>query len=406
MSKTYKITLGILVLLLLLLTYFEANEPEEVNWNPSYSRLDKIPLGSHVLFENLKDQDFQIEEINLPPFEFLQDSTKQGTYFFLNNQLAFDDAELKILFNWIGDGNTAFLIAENFSQNLLDSLNLEMKTATPTEGISSKPLLNLSAKELEAPDAFLYDRETYLQVFSKNDSLNQDVLGVAQLRKDADIITAPEINFLRDSIGKGAIYLHSFPKAFSNYFLLEENGVEYTARALAYVPGQKRLFWDRYYKAGKSFNTSPLFIILNSKPLRWAYYFIIIGSILYVLFEGKRKQRSIAVVEPLRNQTFDFTRTVAGLHLDRKDYKGITSKKIALFLDYVRTRYRIEAANPKDSNEEFYRRLAALSGNSEKEVEQLWRHMAGLQENPGISKEDLLQLNRGINNFKRRKNGK
>lgn len=403
MSKSYKIMLGILVLLLVLLTYFEANEPEEVNWNPSYSRLDKIPLGTYVLFENLREQKFPIEEVNQPPFEFLQDSSRQGTYFFLNDQLAFDDAELKKLFSWIEAGNTAFLIAESFSQNLLDTLDLKIKTASPIDGFSSKPLLNLSAEELRTEDAFFFDRETYLQVFSEYDTLDQDILGTAQLRQDSPDATKPAINFLRDSIGKGAIYIHSFPKAFSNYFLLEDNNYEYAEKVLSYVPGQKRLFWDRYYKTGKSFNTSPLFVILNSKPLRWAYYFLIIGSILYVLFEGKRKQRSIAIVEPLRNQTFDFTRTIAGLYLDRKDYKGITSKKIALFLDYVRTHYRIET---NELNKNFYSRLAALSGNSEKEVEQLWRHMASLQNNSHVSKEDLLQLNKGINNFKRRKNGK
>src|SRR5690606_26409852 len=179
-------------------------------------------------------------------------------------------------------------------------------------------------------------------------------------------------------------------KAFSNYFLLDGNNAEYAERALAYIPAQKTLFWDHYYKSGKSFYTSPLYLILSSKPLRWAYYFLLIGAVLFVIFEGKRKQRSIPVIEPLRNQTLDFTRTIAGLYLDRGDYKSITSKKISLFLEYVRSHYRIPT---QEVNEAFYRRLAALSENSVEDVKKLWQFMGRLEKTGSVSKEELLQLN-------------
>ncbi len=403
MGKTYKITLVLLVLLLALLTYLEANEPQELNWSPSYSAADKIPLGSHVLFENLQDQNFPMEAVNIPPFEFLNDSTANGTYFFLNDQLAFDKSELKKLLQWIEKGNTAFLIAENFSQNILDTLELEMKVAVPKNGISSKPLLNLSAEELKREEPFLFDRETYLRHFTEVDSTNQEILGISQLRQDNPKIQPSKINFLRDSIGKGALYLNSTPWAFSNYFLLDKNNSEYAGRALAYIPMGKTLFWDQYYKSGKTFTTSPLFVILNSKPLKWAYYFIIIGSVLFVIFEGRRKQRSIPVVEPLRNQTYHFTRTISGLYLDRNDYKNISTKKIALFLEHVRSKYRV---NTHEKGEVFYNRLAYLSNNPVEELRELWYFMEELDKKNQVSKNELLNLNKAINAFKRRKNGK
>ena len=121
MSKAYKISLALLVLLLVFLTWLEANEPQKVNWSPSYAALDKIPLGTKVLFKNLKQQDIDLQEVNIPPYEFLNDSTISGTYFFLNNSLGFDEPELKRILTWVARGNTAFFIAENFSQNLLDT---------------------------------------------------------------------------------------------------------------------------------------------------------------------------------------------------------------------------------------------------------------------------------------------
>ncbi len=399
MSKAYKISLVLLVLLLVLLTWLEANEPQEVNWSPSYAATDNIPLGTKVLFENLKQQDLKIQEVDVPPFEFLEDSTHTGTYLFLNNSLEIDKNELKRLLTWVEKGNTVFFIAENFSQNLLDTLNLENEVLVPKGGLSSIPLLNLTAPILKAEQAYIYKKETYQGIFSAKDSTTLDVLGVTQLKDESEEITDPKPNFIRDTIGSGMIYLHAMPKAFSNYFLLEDNNSEYVEKVLAYIPTQKTLFWDHYYKTGKSFYSSPLFVILNSKPLRWAYYFLIIGSILFIIFEGKRKQRSIPVINPLQNQTLDFTRTVAGLYMDREDYKSIASKKIALFLDYVRSHYRISTHG---IDEKFYERLAMLSENSKDEVKKLWQFMGRLEKEQSVSKEELQQLNKAIKAFKKK----
>lgn len=402
MSKGYKFILVLLVLLLALLTFLEANEPQKVNWSPSYSSKDKIPLGTYVLAENLKEQEFPIRSVEIPPFEFLKDSTATGTYFFLNDRLYLDKSEFDELLEWISKGNTVFLIAEDFSPNILDTLNLELKTLVPKKGISSKASFNFTDPVLKADKSWTYDRETYNNVFLSIDSIAPDILGNSFLKGDASE-EDPGINFLRDTIGKGEIFLHSNPKAFSNYFLLSDNNSSYAESALAYIPREKTLFWDQYYKTGKSFNTSPLYILLNSRQLKWAYYFVLCGGVLFILFEGKRKQRSIPIVKPLQNQTYNFTRTVSGLYLDRKDYKSIASKKIALFLEYVRSKYRV----PTDKrNEEFYNRLASVSGNSFDEVTDLWSQMAELDNKKMVTKNELLQLNKDITAFKSKNNGK
>lgn len=392
-----------MVFLLVLLTWLEASEPDELNWSPSYSAEDKIPLGSYVLYENLKEQDLSVKAVDFPPFDFLKDSLQNGTYFFLNNEINIHDSELKRLLSWVERGNTAFLSAERFSPNLLDTLKIKVGLATPKGGFSSKPRLNLTDLNLKKEQAFLYNKETYHFVIKEYDTLNQMVLGVSGLEADSLEIKDPAINFVMDSIGKGAIFLHTTPQAFSNYFLLYEENVAYAERALGYLPKGKDLFWDQYYKAGKAYNTSPLFVLLRFKQLKWAYYFMFIGGILFIIFAGKRKQRSIPVVNPLQNQSYHFTRTVAGLYLKTGEYKTITSKQIILFLDYIRTKYRI----PTDQvNEEFYRQLAGLSNNSVKEVKELWRLMATIEEKEQVSKEELLKLNKAIKAFKKDENGK
>ena len=402
MSRGYKIILVLLVLLLALLTFLEASEPQEINWSPSYSSKDKIPLGTYVLSENLKDQTLNMKSVNVPPFEFLKDSNLTGTYFFLNNHLYIDEPEFNRLLSWVSKGNTAFLIAEDFSENILDTLNLELKITPPKKGISSKPFLNFTDSTLKSAHSWTYDRETYNVIFQPKDSIETEVLGTSHLRADASEEEHEKINFLRVSFGRGALYMHSTPKAFSNYFLLSGRNSDYAERALAYIPKEKTLLWDQYYKTGKSFNTSPLYILLNNRQLKWAYYFLIFGALFFVLFEGKRKQRSIPVLKPLQNQTYNFTRTIAGLYLDRKDYKSIATKKIALFLEYVRTRFRV--ATDK-RNDDFFQRLASFSGNSFEEVKQLWTQIDDLEKKQAVRKNDLLNLNKAITAFKSKNNG-
>lgn len=95
MSRGLKLAFGAFLLLVLFLTYLEATQPEPINWNPSYLETDKIALGSFVLFDSWeKNTNTTIEKVRIPPYEFL-DENPQGTYFFLNNTMAFDDSELK-----------------------------------------------------------------------------------------------------------------------------------------------------------------------------------------------------------------------------------------------------------------------------------------------------------------------
>ncbi|WP_424494293.1 DUF4350 domain-containing protein [Salinimicrobium sp. GXAS 041] len=400
MSKTYKIALALFLLLVLLLTYLEVSEPQPVNWNESFSGADKIPLGSYVLYENLQDSFVDFENISIPPYEFLNSNSPTGTYFFLNDGLYFDDDELDNLLEWVSKGNTLFLSAENFSSNILDTLKVSTEAVIPEDDLSFKPLVELAHPKFIEKEAYLFDHESYLPIFKISDSATYKILGNANFYQNSLKIKAPKPNYLHFNFGKGKILLHSTPKAFSNFFLLTKDNVEYAEKALAYLPEGKKIYWDQYYKTGKSFHTSPLYILLNNKPLKWAYYFALFGCLLFILFEGKRKQRSIPVVKPLENQTVHFTRTISGLYLDRKDYKKIASKKITLFLEFVRTTLRISTS---EINAEFYQKVASRSGNSEEEVKKLFAQIRETEGKNTIDKNELLKLNSAIEDFKNNK---
>ena len=396
MNKSFKIAFGGILLLVLFLTYLQATEPEPVNWNPSYLESDKIALGSFVFYESWKESTAaKIEKATVPPFEFLNEE-HHGTYFFLNDVLSFDDAELKKILNWVSSGNTLFLSANTFSQNLMDTLKVQTAVKLPGSDFTSQPYLNLVHPKLEQAVPFKYEHEVPMIYFSKIDTLNNRVLGISALKSFKGPDSA-DVNFLKAEFGKGRILMHSMPEAFSNYFLLSNSNFSYAEAVLSYLDHNKPVYWDRYYKTGKAFYTSPLYILLQNRALKWAYYFALFGSVLFIIFEGKRKQRAIPVIEPLKNQTYEYSGTIADLYLEQKQYKALALKRINHFYDYIRTRYRIDTSV---QNEAFYRELAAKSNCSIQETEAFFDKINELSNKPEITKKELQQLNEMIQSFK------
>lgn len=399
MSRSLKLAFGAFLLLVLFLTYLEASQPEPVNWTPSYLETDKIALGSFILFDSwTKNTETTIEKVRIPPFEFL-DEDPQGTYFFLNNTVVFDDSELKKLLNWVSQGNSVFISAGYLGKNLLDTLNMKATTYSGVENFVSRPGLNFVHPKLKNDTDYKFSYDLESLYFSKIDTLNQLVLGTSRYNSDAS--EKQKINFVKSQFGDGEILLHSNPQALANYFLLTNDNYHYAEGVLAYLKRDEKVYWDSYYKSGKAYASSPLYILLGNKALKWAYYIAIAGCILFIIFEGKRKQRAIPVVDPLKNQTYEYSKTIADLYLEQKEFKALAQKQIKHFYDYIRTRYRIDTSL---ESEHFYSELAIKSEHTQTETEALFQKFRELSKKNQITKQELQDLNTMIQSYKNSKN--
>ncbi len=402
MSKNAKIFIILIIVAIGLLTYLEASEREPINWFPSYAKADKIPLGtyvSHDIIQNTFKED-NFKDINQPPYEFLTDNdTITGTYFFVNGHIDFGEDELNKILSWVEKGNTLFISAKSIESNLLDTLNLENDNLLSLNDISTKPIVELTNTNLKESSPFLYDRDTDNPYFRSIDTIHTTALGVMQLYNDTLKIKEPQINYIKQAFGDGEVLLHTFPEAFGNYFMLKDENYRYTQNLLSYINPRQQLLWDNYYKSGKTFYTSPLFLLLNNRYLKWAYYFIIIGILLFVFFEGKRKQRSIPIITPLKNQTLAFTRTISGMYFEKEKHKEIATKQNLLFLDYVRNTLRV----PTDHlDEKTLIDISARSNNDLETTKKLFKYFDELHKKQKIEKEELSRLYELITDFKSR----
>jgi len=394
LDKKTKIYIGFFIAIVLLLVYLDATKQKPVNWFPSYAGKDKIPFGMFVLRKQMTTllPNTKVREIKESPYVFLQDSTVSGTYFFVNGFINFGKDEFNEILKFVERGNDVF-VATNGAN--IDTLNLKTKTffVTNFEENYQISLLNKNVSTKK----YNFDKPSSKIYFSEIDTLHTIALGRISASDKKDSIVSEGINFIKQKHGKGTFYFHTFPLAFTNYNILKDDNNIYVSDVLSYLDPKKPILWDEYYKNGKSKITSPFYFILSSPNLKWAYYSAIIGLILFVVFKGKREQRYIPIVTPLKNQTLAFTRTIANMYYEKGHHKTIASHKINYFLDYIRTKLHISTLK---IDTYFYKNTASRSNNIEEDVKKLFDKIKVIEQKSEITKEELIELNTLIERFK------
>jgi hypothetical protein len=401
MDKQSKIALYAIGAVIVLMMLAEITKPKALNWRDSYSASDKIPLGCYVLFNelnNYSNQTITVSTKNIfETLKELKDSTKTVSLF-INNIVSFDKQASEALIKYVEKGNSVFISANNLYGNLSDTLNISV--GTDMNNFFKRPSLNsFTSPSLKSNERRFKDviENSY---FTKIDTLNAIALGTIKIDKSDKIIndTIPDtnINYIKMPFGSnnGAFYIHTNPFAFTNYHMLNGNEA-YAATVLSFLP-KHNIIWDNYYKSGRKIITSPLRFVLQNQALKWAFYIALLSLILFVIFRGKRTQRIIPVIEPLKNATLDFTRTVGDLYYQHGDFTNIITNKIQYFLEQIRSKYYL---NTNELNEGFISKLAIKSSNKKEDTKALIDYIIYLKSKSNHTEIDLIQLNKLIESY-------
>ena len=394
--NTKKIIYSIAFLVLVFgLIYLETTKKTPVNWFPSYVAKHKIPYGTFVLREELSNlfPSEEITTIKIPPYIYLEDTTRAGTYFFVDEALNFGNAEFLRLMKFVERGNTVFISTHGMN---IDTLNFETKQLV-SKNLDKKVTFKLKNSVFKGKE-YSYDKSFVNQVFTKIDTLNSTILGITGYVNDNEERTEEGVNFVKFNYGKGDFYFHTFPEVFTNYSMLKPSNHQHAANVLSYLRDDLPILWDSYYKTGKSKITSPIYYLLNNKYLKWAYYMVLIGVFFFIIFEGKRKQRKITVLTPLKNQTVAFTRTIANMYFEKQEHKNIAEHKINYLLAFIRTKLNIPTTTIDTT---FYKYVSSRSGSSLESVEKLFQYCDKIHLKNDVTTNELMQLNSMIENFKK-----
>lgn len=383
--KLYLIGSATVLILYMVAQYYK---PKPTDWGPSYLKEDKIPYGLYIL-DHEKAELFPealIKTSGLPVFNTLKDNNYQNTtYLFIAGSLNFDKLDYQELVKFMNRGNQVFIAAFDLGKLLNDTLKLETNNNF-TPRLRSEPI-HFVNPALRSKNRYIFDKGIGDQYFSAVDSSRCTVLG----RNGKG-----DINFIKYTFGKGALYVLPNPQLLTNYSLLNPAGADYAAKALSYIQNTKTLIWDEHSTLGTSDNQSILSAFLKYDQLRWAYYLSLIGLVVFVLYEMKRRQRIIPVLLPLKNSSADFVKIVGKVYYQERDNSDIAQKKINYFLEFIRLTYRLKTSK---NDEELISALILISGAQEETVRKLFTIINEIQHGHKVTDNLLIELNKLIEKF-------
>ena len=395
MPKTIKIYIGILILLFVAILAVEFSRPEPINWSKTYNETHTIPYGTFVLYNEFENLFPQSEVIGLAqtPYEYFgnlydwdeDEYTIDGAYLYIDEKMTIDDVSAQELLDFAQYGNTVFISSNYFPDVLIDSLKFELDIDYDFSGKTQFSLANPRFIN----DSIHFDKGISNIHFEQLDSTITTVLGYQKFSED------DTINFIKVIYGQGEVYLHLQPIAFTNYNLLKNNNKKYVSSVLAYLPDDT-IYYDSRNKKRYALGNSPLRYILSQPALRWAWYIALIAVLVFVAFNAKRKQRIVDVIKPLENTTVAFTKTIGNLYYETKDHTNIINKKIVYFLEYLRRTYYLDT---QILDEKFAKNLALKSGRDLTQTKRLINYIAQLRAKSTCTENELITLNKIIENF-------
>jgi len=383
--KGYRLYLIIGSILILGYLIAQYNKPTPTNWAPTYATKDKIPYGTYILYNRIKDilPSANIQQSKTAIYTTLKSKKFNKTaYIIVAQKTDISKTDLEQLIKYMQAGNDVFIATYD-----LGKIRKELKVQTATAMSSEGSTLNFTNPELKTDANYGFERGIGSQYFSKVDTSKTTILGV-------NANNMP--NFIRYSYGKGNLYLIAEPGFYTNFNLLDKYGAEYAAKTLSYLHGNKQLIFDEYFSAQKNTTTDMLRVFFKHPELEFAYYLAIFSLIIFVLYDIKRRQRIIPIADPLINSSLAFVNVVGSVYYHERNNLDIALKKINYFMEYLRTRYYIKT---NDIDGKFAQVLIEKTGINEALAKTLTKHFIQTPTMGDLSDTQLINLNESIEQF-------
>ena len=353
---------------------YEVNKPQRTDWRETFDPESKEPYGTLVAREALPEL-FDCGTVAYAREGMLahiagRTGERREIYFLIGGGYRMTPEAWPRIRRYVEEGNILFMATEMFPETLRDSLGLRMTFQLGVRDFINRP--DMRGRRYAFEDAHHY--------FRLRDGFRGEVLGYSG--------TAEHPNYVRVKLGRGWVYLHANPLAFTNYYILDERHEDYFGRALSFLPREADAAWDVSLRETQMYTGGPmggvesvwmgdvsseyadgsLFRVIVAHPaLRWAYILLLAAGALYVLFRSKREQRAIPVVRPPENRTLEFVAVVGSLYYKQREHSAIARKRVACFLETVRDAYRLDT---ETLDGEFARMLSERSGVTTEEAEE------------------------------------
>ena len=285
-------------------------EPTYVSadWSKKYGLKDFEPKGLFLFSKFLKERLTGRGEIypltNAQTIDSVVDSG--STLFFIGENFALKDRELRDVIEKVEEGNTLFLSCEHMTQNVIDMLfdyytmTYEYEPKTTVHVLDEiTPFRNKKEKSFSFNAVFQNDTITReWRVFDEITIVGEDLQLITSIQKGGDYP-----NFIVFKRGKGKIFLHTTPESLLNYQLLKKDGALHTKFILQAFPKDQNAYWldfaqltrskeepnyDDFSDDKKDRDESYLQFLFSNANLRIGMLLAFFGCILFLIFSVLR----------------------------------------------------------------------------------------------------------------------
>ena len=423
-------TLGLGVLVLLFMMRGRAAE-DTFYWGEDYNPVSEQPYGTSVMTKLLDDY-FPGHNLTIVSTDInaaLQDTKPaHRTYLYIGDYPYYSDSTFNLIKDFVSRGNDAFLALNSIPENLSNDILLKGQLSTYSydtiyytdsygdstytlqenyaddpsvlsEFEYSKIAMNFFNPDYRVRDGFQF---TYLikstpYYYSWNYFYPEYLKRMPNYTKIGSIYSRNFTNFIQVPYGDGFFYVHVNPIVFTNLYQIEENKLDYTSKLLSYLkPGD--ILWDiatpPQYKPDEQ--EGPLKYILSQQSLRWAWYVLLIGLAIFLLFRSKRLQQPITVLEPNENKSLAFIQTIGRMYFLKRNNHQLVQQKMKLFLNFINERYRIPTQHVDD---EFIEKVHLKSEVPVDAIQTIFNYYNEIISHQNVSDKELLKLHQLMDEF-------
>lgn len=437
-----------MLVLFVLFCLLQVNLPKKFVWSPTFSHVDKQPLGCFV-FDSVLTQSlpngYHVTKKTF--FQLDQEHAKEKiSVLMVVDQQNLKQLDVKYLCNIARRGGKVMVVASssfddgrNADTLVVDELERTFKVKIE-DGIYFSLRGILSG--LKAHDNDMYDtiywnnRETMYAAQSYRMFYNMVggtlfVDSVPKVKRLAYTLSTAGYDYKYDSLyvgdftrfdtivdkkerieridtfaikkiptavsvpyGKGEVIFVSSPLLFTNYGMLEGNTFVYIFRLMSYLADLPVYRTEAYVKTDAMLvaEQSPFREFIKRPPLRWALYLALLGVVLFMIFTARRRQRVIPIMSKPANRSLEFIQLIGTLYYQRKDHVDLVRKKFKLFAEELRKTAGVDISDVNTDDRE-YLLLAEKTGMNSDRLKKVIRQIRLVLHSEGnISVEEMRSL--------------
>lgn len=360
-NRTVFIIIGCVLLLFILSLSmcFEIKTVPDVNWNKSLKYELKDPNGTWLLKSMLEETygKDKVQGIDSDSLNFDSLSTN-NLYVYVGSSINFDYEKKDSLLHWVAKGNSALFIT--------NALNFNMPYTYADMNDSTES--HIYIEQSSARDSVL---KFYYSALGDTIQNTFDYISYGNSLKEISIerynyftdenytffdpliaINDSSSIFISRDFGQGFFYFHSIPKLFVNVAAFQDFHLDHYNYLVSNFDPNK-IYLDEKRNDPYSSESddpekeSPLQFILATPALKWAYYTLLSGLILFVLFGSKRKQKAIPTVEENKNTSLEYVQTVSQLYESQNQNRKLVQQMKHIFFAKMKAKYYLDHQDPE-----------------------------------------------------------